>query len=244
MYVRDVGSPLSLHLHIKETSSSCLQESRHWTSVLNHTTVGVDNLRLRGHWERLDLCLAIEKWLHLIDQREKRLCDHQREMNLAWHHEIRQTISNLPQTLAQRNYRVDKVVHILPNIDSSYFRPAVLLNMNLVLVSPLCMNYCHSAPDPLRPHCAQHSCNPTHTSIAGAPDCTEFLCSNFDLTICGIAIYVDEYLCYHFRSFNGAEEDLRLRKLKLTPFAFNGTGNIVNQQMLRIWKYITRGYRW
>ena len=77
-------------------------------------------------------------------------------------------------------------------------------------------------------------------------DAARLICESFDITLCCVALKeIQEDLSFgKFESYCGAFEDLRLNSLRLTERAFFSQASSVENQMRRIYKYLSRGFRW
>ena len=88
--------------------------------------------------------------------------------------------------------------------------------------------------------------NVVHIKCAdGRPETSaSFICESFDLTMCSVCLHVHENLHYSTSGFNGSAEALLKKKLRLSPCAFYAGPGKVQIQMVRIRKYLERGFDW
>ena len=78
--------------------------------------------------------------------------------------------------------------------------------------------------------------------IGNPCDLAKEVCSGFDITACCIELAVADGQQYEFRFHHGAKEAALRGVLKLTPNAFWSSSP--NLQMLRVAKYLERGFSW
>ena len=102
----------------------------------------------------------------------------------------------------------------------------------------------------LAPHCTLASVLPVNIiEIALKPNVDissshmEFVCTNFDLSCCCVAITLSEKLDLTFHEFCDAFRCLLQRQLVLNPCAFSCERHSVHMQMCRIAKYVHRNFR-
>ncbi len=65
-------------------------------------------------------------------------------------------------------------------------------------------------------------------------EAAEFVCSNFDITLCCVTATVQDDLTLTFRGFDGALEALDMRTIILRATAFGSHWNPVPTQMRRL----------
>ena len=76
-----------------------------------------------------------------------------------------------------------------------------------------------------------------------ATEFPKFVCSSFDMSMCCVSLRVKEDYTFEYECFDDAAEDLLHRRLRLRPQAFTCKSRTVDQQMLRIVKYLLRGFK-
>ena len=102
---------------------------------------------------------------------------------------------------------------------NSSFLPTSLLPINIIMIQP---------------------CEPAIPN----DDFPAFVCRNFDITLCSVALTVHDDLQYSFVEYDSAFRALRARKIVLRDRAFSCVPRFVGTQMSRITKYLMRGFRW
>ena len=131
---------------------------------------------------------------------------------------MRMAVHHVPDPVQPQSYRVVKSIKLRPDAPSSTSSPA-LLPVNLILVQ-------RQVPD----------------DVSVKPNA--FICAGFDITACCVSLLVKENLDFDFEVFEGADDALQHRHLKLKGNAFATQSHSVQVQMSRIYKYITRGFNW
>ena len=71
----------------------------------------------------------------------------------------------------------------------------------------------------------------------------EALCDSFDLSCCCAAMVVQQDLKAEIQFFHNASEHLRSSVFKLLPCSFSRQSADVDAQMVRVLKYVRRGFR-
>ena len=133
------------------------------------------------------------------------------------------TLHNLPHSLSLSRYDLVKTVRMRSrrgNERSSLaLVPAALLPINIILV----------AVEPCAPPILDFPC---------------FVCNNFDITLCCVALVVNADLSFDFRGFDCSFQALHAKKLVLRDCAFGARKGSVTAQMKRVLKYLERGFSW
>ena len=127
---------------------------------------------------------------------------------------LHQTLANLPDRSVTSNY---KIVYTL-KMDMPRAKIVTALPVNLILMEPSCpKSYLENR--------------------------ARYVCSNFDITLCSVALKeIDsELVTFRFSHYKESDSALREKKLVLTRTAFHHN---LPMQMRRILKYLRRGYRW
>ena len=222
-YERDMQGPLFLHVYyddwVPTTLSLCPSSNFLFKDLGEDLTNGVLQ-RVANHF---NLCDSIDRWCGDVATDMKQ--DDMPGELVQCLDVLRDTTKHLPTTFRTPAYKILASIKIRPYEAMTQILPATLSNINLILVHiPM---YDDASMMALQRH--------EYTSV---------LCSNFDITLCAVALNVDECLVYQYETFLDASADIRENKLSLTSCAFSSERNRVNYQMSRIWKYVLRGFRW
>ena len=114
---------------------------------------------------------------------------------------------------ALRPYKVEASV-VIRAVDSTGYR---MMPINIILVA-------------------------VRDAIFVSHDVRTLVCSSFDFTLCCVAPQVLEDHRYEYSEFNGAFAALRNNMIVLTPFAFSNSVCPINVQLIRLIKYMSRGF--
>ena len=135
--------------------------------------------------------------------------------------DIRQTWQNLPVEFSTDYlYRLRETVKIEAYVadGSQTIMPDCLLPLNVILVE-------------MPPH-------PVTTNLMHT------LTNGFDMLNCASFLEVHDDLTYDVLSTPEVVYENRLRRLRLSPYAFDGGSGSIHRSMSRIQKYLERGFHW
>ena len=137
--------------------------------------------------------------------------------------ELRATAENLPRQLAKREYRLKATNRLIPLRNPQWHYKAAL-PVNIIAIEPRDPSY--------------------EPGKATRTENEAFVCRNFDLSLCCVAMTITETLVYEFEEYQDAFTALQNRELKLSKISFTNRRNAIGVQLDRIRKYIDRGWRW
>ena len=75
-------------------------------------------------------------------------------------------------------------------------------------------------------------------------DIGTYVCSRFDISVCAMVLHVSAEHKYYFKFHHRADEAVRSQRLQLLPEAFSPSRASVRVQMVRVVKYLARGFHW